>query len=370
MRTRTFSLVYGSLGAVALAGLLVACDNPDSRNPLRPSAPRVTGVELIGPSTIAPGQTVEYTARVRLSDGTQKSGAGASVRWNFDSQFIQITDAGIATAKERTGDTLIRVMAQGSNFTSSKEVTIVPEGTFRLSGRVVDADSPSVGIAGARVEAMPGSIVATTDANGQYRLYGVAANATILASGEGYLNAEQQLQLTEHGSQNFQLKSNGDRLSLNGNYRLEIDASNCLGSRPLPAAVRIRQYDAAVTTAGAEMTVVLTESRFKKNSIGKGDRFTGRVTGRRVTFTFSFLDYYYPYYGPSGYPDVVEQLSDSTLFVPSGSVIATGSTDQVSGIMSNGHFLSQWTSTYPIWPYTFLGSCSSSSSIRVTLSAR
>lgn len=367
---RTFSLFGGSLIAIFVAGLLVACDNPESRNPLSPSTPRITGVELIGPTTLAPGQSAAYSVRTRLSDGTQKTAAPNTVRWNYDSQFILIDASGLATAQEKTGDTLIRATVQGVNSPTSREVTIQPAGTFRVVGRVFDADSPSTPIPGARVEATPGPIVTTTDANGQYKLYGVSADPTIRVSLSGYANIEMNLQLTGNVLQDFRLSATGERLSLNGNYTLEIDASACTGSRPLQSSLRIRQYDAAVTTTGLDVTVVLTEPRFKKNRIGLGDRFTGRISGPRVTFTLRDIDYYYPYYGPEGYPDVVEELSDSSVYVPAGTVVAAGTPAQVSGIMGNFSFLSHWSSNYPNWPRNFLGSCSSSSSIRFTLSSR
>ena len=322
---RRVPLVCGSLAALTVAGLIVACDNPNSTNPTSPSAPRIVGVELVGPDTIAPGAAAQYRADVRLSDGSRKAAAPGSSVWSFDSQFIRVDASGVATTQQRLGDTTLRVTVQGSPIVSSKEITIVPEGTFRVIGRVVDAEFPSTPVPSARVQAIPGEIETTTDVRGDYRLYGVPANVTIRASQQGYLDVEHRLQLAAHGTQDFRMPASGERLTLSGDYTLEIDASSCTGFRPLPASLRVRQYDAVLTQNGNNVDVFLPGSRFKTNSIGRGNRFNGQITGPRATFRLDFFQwYYYSFYIPFGYPNVAEQLPDGSILVPEGTVLVAG----------------------------------------------
>lgn len=367
---RTHSLLGGSLAAITMAVLLAACDDPESRNPLTPRVPTVAGLEMIGPDTLAPGQSAQYTATTRLSDGTRKTDASANIQWTADAQFLRVDSSGLVTAQQQLGDTTLRAAVQGRPTFSTRQITIVPAGTFRVTGRVIDAEFPSTFVPNARVEATPGSVVTTSDASGNYRLYGVPPEATIRVTREGYRDVEQQLQLSAHATQDFRMSQTGERLTLNGNYTLAIEVGGaCTGNFSLQPALRSRRYEAAVTQNGNTVDVLLTEARFRLNSIGRGNRFTGQVTGSRVTFTLEFyFSYYYPYYAPYGFPNVAEELSDRNVLVPEGSVVAIGSSSRVSGLMSNFSRVEHWDSRFPNGG--FLGSCSHTAPILFTLEAR
>jgi hypothetical protein len=224
-----------------------------------------------------------------------------------------------------------------------------------MVGQVTDAEAPSLGVFGARVEVTPGGLVAFTDSEGRYRLYGVPADADIRVTAEGYLPHERRVQLTGHATEDVPLTLSGPRLMLNGPYTLAIDtATNCLGLSP---DLQHRSYAAVVTQTGPAIEVTLTEPRFRVNEIGRGNRFTGRVAGTIASFTLdSFNPDDYPDVGPPGYPNVVERLSNGTFLVVQGTALATASAGGVSGTL-NGRFAG-WGPGFPT-TLEFQGLCSS-----------
>ena len=123
----------------------------------------------------------------------------------------------------------------------------------------------------------------------------------------------------------------------------------------LNAALQHRTYEAVLTTTGTTIEVVLTESRFRLNSLGRGNRFSGRVLANGVTFTLEYYyDYYYPYYGPTAYPNVAERLGDNTYLVVSGQATTSGGPDGLTGTLSGS--VAQWDSRFPVFP-RLLGEC-------------
>jgi hypothetical protein len=113
----------------------------------------------------------------------------------------------------------------------TREIVIVPEGTYRVVGTVRAADSSTEPVIGARVEVPGTSLVATTDGAGQYRLYGVPASADIRVTANGYVSAVQSVQLSAHSTQNFVLALTSPRVILNGTYFVKFDAA-CSGGSP------------------------------------------------------------------------------------------------------------------------------------------
>ena len=103
--------------------------------------------------------------------------------------MLQVTDAGVVTAHQPQGEATITAELTGIGTPrSTREMVILPAGTFRLVGFVREAEAPSQPIPGARVEVPGTPLASTTDASGQYRLYGVPAQTTIVVSLSGTLN--------------------------------------------------------------------------------------------------------------------------------------------------------------------------------------
>ena len=346
--------VIGAASALALAALIAACDDPESKVPTNPSLPALSTISVNGAATVAPGQSDQFTATILFADGTSKAVTSApNLRWqSSNTSIFQVSASGLVTATQQRGEATVTATWTTPARTSSKEVVVVPDGTFRLAGQVTEADGVFL-VAGARVEAVPGGIVTTTNATGQFKLFGVPADATIRVTAEGYIPSEKTLHLTEHGTHNVQLALSAPRAPLGGAYTLTLDLLGaCPGQRPLTSDLQHRSYQAVVAQSGSQVDVLLTEPRYRLNARGEGNRFTGRATASGVDF---FLGAYYSYYGYYYYPNVVEQLPNGTFFVPSGSVRATGSASTTLSGQMNA-FLANWNSSFPTGQ--LLGSCS------------
>lgn len=362
---RRLSLIAATLMATVLAGLILACDDPVSRVPTTPIAPGVAGVTIIGPDTVAPGKSAQFTAMIRLSDGTTKAhSAGTVVQWT-SSSLLEVNSSGVAFAGQQLGDASLtaRVGTGNTSRQATKQIVIVPDGTFRVVGSVTEAGYPTVPVIAARVEASPGSAVAITDVDGRYRLYGVPANATLTVTKSGYTTSAQSLQLTAHATWNFQLALIGPRFDHSGLYTLTLDATgNCVSSRPPEPSLQRRTYDATLTQNGPEVTVTLTEPRFRTEA-GGGNRFTGRASGDSVSFYLAYFYSYYYYY----YPSIAERLADSSVLVPSGTALTTRSAAGLSGTMNGGFQV--WDSRFPSFNSNLLSFCNSTA-IQFSLTPR
>ena len=367
-----------SLAAGILALTALACTDPTSLLPTTPSAPGVTSIEIGGPGSIAPGQSVQLVANVRLADGTVKqSSPGTPLNWfSSNSSVLRVTAAGLATGLQ-LGDARITVF-QGTGSQqrfSTREFVVVPDGTYRLVGQITEADGPTVPVTGARVTVTPGSFSMFTGLDGRYQFYGVPADAVVTITKNGYSPVSQPIQLTTHSTRNFALVLIGTRLTVAGPYRLTLDVTGaCSSAIPLNASLQQRTYDAILTQNGAEITVVLTEPRFRTNQLGRGNKFIGRASTSEISFFLDQFDLYYYYYDPIYYPSVAERLSDNTFLVPHGTVSTTISSidlenglNRFSGNMSG--VFNRWDTRFPQFNTNVIGYCSSSA-IRFTLTPR
>jgi hypothetical protein len=357
----------GSALAFALVGLMAACgSDPVSRVPFSPSAPGVSGLQIIGPASIAPGRSVQYTAQMRMSDGTVKSSANAlNVRWRTLSGAIQVdSSSGAVTAGANLGETVLTAeLVSTPSVRGTREILILPDGTYRVIGAVREADAPTQPIVGALVQVPGTSISATTDFNGRYRLYGVPPTAEIRVTANGYVSAAQNVQLTDHATRDFNLALSGPRLSLNGPFMVTIDVTGGCSSNPaLASSLHHRTYEATVTTTGPVVSVQLTEPRFRVSG-ARGNRFTGRADALGVTFTLDSPYYYYYYLI---HPSILEQLSNNTYLVAYGTAVTSPTSSGLSGPITGGEVVN-FDSNFPGFNTRTLGRCSSA---RLSLTRR
>ena len=175
-----------------LALLFAACDrNPGRPTPV-PGAPSVVRLEVTGPGSIAPGGAEQFRATAHMSDGSQRD-VTTEAAWNSaNASIISISSAGLATAHDR-GEADIRVAF--SEVMSTKRVMVLPRGTFKVSGRVLDGE---VGVTDARVEVAVGSAtgLSTLSQDGDYGLYGISGQTQIRVSKEGYQPRIENLDVT------------------------------------------------------------------------------------------------------------------------------------------------------------------------------
>src|SRR5262245_65898235 len=81
------------------AALIPACNQPKLTGP---SALAINGIEIVGPSTIDPGRSAQFVAKVRLDDGTVKLAPTADVRWkSSNTSVLQVTAAGGRTTNAK-----------------------------------------------------------------------------------------------------------------------------------------------------------------------------------------------------------------------------------------------------------------------------
>jgi hypothetical protein len=289
-----------------------------------PPGPYELFVEIVGPRTVAPGATVQFQAISHRSDSTTQDVTNTAI-WRSSRTSVLTLDKGIATGLT-VGESTIDVISVTRS--SRREVIVTPDGTFRLVGRVVEADSTSASIVGARVETVGGpGVSTTTDIFGQYRLYGVSPNPQIRVSKNGYVTRVENLTLADHQTQNFALAWGSPRPDVSGTYTLTITlADRCRSS--YPEETFSRTYAAVVVQNSTSLTVTVSGGTF----VGSGDRFRGRVEPGQVLFSIGNQDDFYYYYGRV--PGIVEQIDPSLYYMVFASVVITNATpNRLSGAL-------------------------------------
>lgn len=325
------------LRAIVVSQLLVclpACDkSPTGPTPRPPAAPVpspvepvITGVEIVGPREVAPGETVQFSLVARLTDGASRNvtnEANWSPGWG---QEVSIAAPGAVTGRAR-GHTYIE--ARFDRHYANRLVIVVPAGTYRLQGRVAEPDGPTVGVAGARVEVTTGAgagLFTFTDWWGGYWLYGVSGETSLRVTREGYQSATPTVVVADHLTFNVELPLIVPRADVSGIYTLTITAADhCRvgpGEGDLPEEIRVRTYTAAVRQEGPGLVVTLSGARF----VAGDAQIVGRVEPGRLVFDFNWYDGEGPY--------VVEQLTDSRLLVLDGIVVAAGPANRHAGTLS------------------------------------
>jgi hypothetical protein len=251
-----------ALIATTLAALSVATLTSCNRTPTRPSQPPfIARVELIAPTSLAPGATAQLRLIAHRSDGTFEDVTATARFHSGSSEVLAVSPDGIATGL-KLGES--GVTGQTERFSSTHEVVVVPDGTFRVVGQVIEEDTSGLPVAGVRVEA-DGAPPDSTDLSGRYRLYGAPGRARMRVSKNGYITKELTLDISDHHTENVALALAGPRLDLAGSYQLTFEASpECRGR--IPETLLTRRYAAAITQSGAAIRVVLTGANFAGGS--------------------------------------------------------------------------------------------------------
>ena len=303
--------------------------------------PGIASVEIVGPPTVPPGLARAFAVTGRLADGSSRTLSGAT--WSTSNGAVLRADSDGSVTGLQTGESTLRAVVPLptiGNAIASRELIVLPDGTFRLIGRVNEAGTAG-SLPAARVEVASGvgaGLSATTDATGSYRLYGVAGDATIRVSRLGYEPLERRVTVNAHTSLDFDLTLISPRTEIAGTYDLTIETTRCGASnRPIAEPLRRRTYRAVITQAGSIVEVRLAGSRFFVDQAGNGDRFHGRVEPDGAVFTLDPPNRGF-YYEFVEYPDVAELLSDTKMLAISGTAVASHSREGLSGTLT-GHFI-------------------------------
>ena len=312
----------------------------------------IVTLQLGAPESLEPGATAQLTVTALHSDGRIVTLTSGLFWSSSDLRVVRVDSQGVATAIA-AGDAFVRVSANGRG--TSKAIMVLPNGTFRLRGQIVEGGAP---VDGASMTVLAGTgegLTALTDPGGRYALYGVAGPIKLHGRKEGYQDLTREVHVTGHSTHDMTMVPERPRVSLAGQYQLILTATGCSA---IPFELQRRTYDAAIEQEGARLTVTV-----RSDNLIAADgttRLTGvyRVDGRIAFEVGAFLNYYYYWYGPSP-SEIVERISPTSSLVIHGT---SNTTDNGNGVIAgtlSGVFATTQRTASPFWPYTV--SCNSSS---------
>ena len=312
---------------VIACGLGVTACGDDSPPAPTPTPKVTTRIELTGPSTIAPGSVGQFTLTAFYADGTSDD-VSATAAWFFDSRIVQRQEAGRFLGRNR-GEAAI--VARYSNIDQTREVVVVPEGTFRVTGRVNEPGTTSpVALAHIAVnDGAGGSLSTDADLSGFFRLYGVPRDAEFVVSHAGYETQSRRMQFSEHSAITLELPLAGPRLQFSGTYTTTFDWRAC-SSRVRPEEQR-RVYTAVVTQSGPALDVRFTDDFFVLNSLSRGNMMQGQIHAAGITLYAERGFPYSYYYGPSYYPFLIERLPEDGRLMVSGAATLVPAGENFAG---------------------------------------
>ena len=311
---RIAPLVSGLATAIGVSAFLVACDRgPTTPGIPVPAANNAIGValEIVGPRSVAPGETVQLSMILRLSNGSTQDVTNEATWQTRAPQVLAVGTTGAVTGLQVGDGNIFGSSPRQGALTAIKELIVVPTGTYRLTGIVNEAGVPTTPVRGARVDVASG-------ANGPFTF--------------GWKGQHLNVLVTITRSRTSKYGSSTPRIEVAGTYTLTIAAADsCRGK--LPDEALLRTYTAVVTQQGPRLETTLTGGSFANNRTGRGSSFPGSVEPSLVRFNLNLTPWYnyYPYV-PGYYPDIVEQLS-SGYFVVSGSVGAEPSRSGFAGLL-------------------------------------
>ena len=328
-------------------GAFVSCDKRSSSITGPTSTGNKVRLEIVAPPTIEPGASVQLRANLIHSNGSVEDVSG-QVDWaSTDPGVIAVSATGVAASVER-GEATITVRYQ--TFASdSTRIMVIPAGTFRLGGRITDGAFPLQDVTLTVTAGIGERLRVISNANGVYNIYGVRGPVSIRAAKDGYLDRNDELDVVEHRSLDFEMTPRGRRLDLEGVYVLTLEAAGC--AERLVENARRRVYEARVDQEGQALAVRLSGADLVVVE-GHGDRFGGAIgPDNVVTFKIgeSFFMYYDYYTSPQ--PGLVERVTESTTLAVNGRVRAKGTSTAISGTLVGTIGLVP-SITPPFWPFS------------------
>ena len=148
---RIAPLVSGLATAIGVSAFLVACDRgpttPGTPASGRRTTPSVSALEIVGPRSVAPGETVQLSMILRLSNGSTRDVTNETTWQTRTPQVLAARTTGAVTGLQVGDGTIYGFSAPQGALTAIKEVIVVPSGTYRLDrdrqrGRSADISRP------------------------------------------------------------------------------------------------------------------------------------------------------------------------------------------------------------------------------------
>lgn len=332
------------LAVAALAGSLVllsvssACDKSPTAPGGSSNGSSTARLEISGPDTIAPGAQAQYTITAFLQSGARQGPVNAS--WRTSNPAVATIDPSGRATGQGNGEAVVTASFAGTS--SSKGIMVLPQGTFRLKGRVIDeSTNQDVRSADVRLRTASGSEMRTTTSpTGEFVFYGVPADTELEITSTGYSPHTEVLQLREHATVQIRLKRDASVPQVAGAYTLTVTAGTCgpvSGPPQLRSDLRSRTYGAVVTQTATTMAVALSNAEFFRGPGKTSNSFTGFVDrGRLNLYLYGPDNYYYEYYLPFFVSDVIERLPDGTFLITSGSGPLTATGDGFRATLTGG----------------------------------
>lgn len=296
----TFLAVSGT--ATVLGLLSTGCDKD---SPTAPDPGRVTRLEVTGPESIAPSGTGQFRVTAHTLNGVGRDVTSEASWDSEDTSIVTLAPDGRATGGLR-GETYVR--AAFSGVTGLSRVMVLPSGTFKLSGRVLDAD---LGVADARVEVTAGSATGlwTSTRDGNYALYGVSGTTEVSVTKEGYHTHVERLDVNRHVVHSLSLALIAPRWDPSGTYTMTVTAGpECRDALPQDARSRTYAASIVVTSGGRYAGISFPGAQFQSTNWW----FWQDVRIDSDSLTLEAYDDHN--YGPA----LVERLSPSRYFVVEG----------------------------------------------------
>ena len=124
--------VFNSSCAIAIACLFVACSEDAPNKPSPVSASPIASIQVIGPDSIYRGESVQFVASIRQSDGTTKSATSLpNLRWtSSDTSVLLVNNSGVARVTdgmEGLGEAVITAsITDQANVQGSRAISVQP----------------------------------------------------------------------------------------------------------------------------------------------------------------------------------------------------------------------------------------------------
>ena len=126
------------LAVPAIVVSLAGCESGPSGPSERPVVS--LGVEITGSKTVAPGATTDLRFFAILSDGS-RSDLTQSAEWTSNNMDVALPVAHGRIQGIKTGEATVFVNSRP--YGATVEIIVVPSGTYRVTGRVKEADDPT-----------------------------------------------------------------------------------------------------------------------------------------------------------------------------------------------------------------------------------
>jgi hypothetical protein len=274
---------------IAVIAVDSACGKGNS--PLTSSP--ISGILLLtlsGPTSVAPGATI-HLAVSAVRSGILSEDVTSLATWASSNPDVLRVNAGTVDGV-RDGEAI--VTAQYAGFSARMTLTTLEPGTYAITGTVADS---GFGLAGALIDVLSGTgagKTATADANGVFKLYGVAGVVQLQGSADGYQSSVQTVTVASPSVWvKLTLRPAVAPDNVSGTWQLTIDASPTCST--LAVIARRRTYTATITQDVSALRIQLSGATFAPDPSDFGateNTFFGRIIQDAVTLKLDSYDYY------------------------------------------------------------------------------